>query len=691
MNSIIKNNVKRQGGLLLKIGVWLLVAGVIFFVIPALSALAQAANPPAVSPISEGLQIIQQPLGLPATDIRIIIANVIKVALGLLGTVMVILLLYAGFIWMTAGGNEEKIGEAKKILTNAVIGLIIILSAYGIVLFVMKLLGVGTGAPGGPGVNAPLTQNFKGSGALGKIIKDHYPARNQTKVPRNTKIIITFRLPIKPNSLVLDTNGSKVFGDCVNIGQNMSWDLDCDKLILDNDHVNIEQVDIATGKLTPIDKVTGAATLAQYQTDKNNKQVVYTVVFKPIDYLGNSAAETTYLIHVGNKILLDDEANKNPGIFDKYPVGSTYYEWQFTVSTELDTTPPYVLSVFPDNNTTEAKNSVIQIDFNEAMDPTGVQGQFKAGDKYYFVEGNNIFLKSDHSTIPLGDFNLTNGYRTLEFTPSIVCGKNACGDTVYCLPVCDQEGAKCKQDKYSMIAKAGVTLNNSSFEAIPFSGLMDIAGNAMDANKDGKIDRVDDKAPVFPDWAKFDNYFWNFNISDELDVLAPYLNQITPGLDAEYIKANNEWSMLFSKRMRVDPMYDIPGDLTENPTPAERGDKIPLCGVPRVSFNLLDKTTLTNINHCPFLDGLRQYYYPIVTSKIQDVHFNCFYPGKGPGGEAEVNQKLKVSSVCGENDANCCAALKDPVEKAFCCNGLADENLSSKNLCNEQLIKISPR
>ena len=95
-----------------------------------------------------GLTQIQDDIGLPATDIRTIAANIIRVALGLLGIVALCLILYGGYVWMTAGGDEERIGQAKKILVNSVIGLIIILSAYAIVSFVIsKLLSATTGLP----------------------------------------------------------------------------------------------------------------------------------------------------------------------------------------------------------------------------------------------------------------------------------------------------------------------------------------------------------------------------------------------------------------------------------------------------------------------------------------------------------------------------------------------------------------
>ena len=74
--------------------------------------------------------------GLGTADIRFTAANIIGVALGLLGTICVVLMLYAGFKWMTAGGNEENVKEAQSTIKYAVIGLLIILSAYAITRFV---------------------------------------------------------------------------------------------------------------------------------------------------------------------------------------------------------------------------------------------------------------------------------------------------------------------------------------------------------------------------------------------------------------------------------------------------------------------------------------------------------------------------------------------------------------------------
>jgi cysteine-rich repeat protein len=88
--------------------------------------------------------------GLGTQDLRVTIMRIIQAILGFLGIIALVLVLYGGWVWMTAGGNAEKISLAKKILVNAAIGLVIIFSAFGIASFVINQLIVATGAgPGG--------------------------------------------------------------------------------------------------------------------------------------------------------------------------------------------------------------------------------------------------------------------------------------------------------------------------------------------------------------------------------------------------------------------------------------------------------------------------------------------------------------------------------------------------------------
>ncbi|MDP2684452.1 MAG: hypothetical protein Q8P20_05345 [bacterium] len=78
--------------------------------------------------------------GLENRDIRYSIGVIIQTVLGFLGIATMILLLYAGFLWMTSLGNDEKVNKAKKIIWGAVIGLAVIMSSYAITTLVIRSL-----------------------------------------------------------------------------------------------------------------------------------------------------------------------------------------------------------------------------------------------------------------------------------------------------------------------------------------------------------------------------------------------------------------------------------------------------------------------------------------------------------------------------------------------------------------------
>ncbi|MFA5022173.1 MAG: hypothetical protein WC508_03780 [Patescibacteria group bacterium] len=84
--------------------------------------------------------------GLGTKDIREGIMAVISVLLGFLGIIAIVIMLYGGFVWLTSAGNEEKVGQAKKIITAGVIGLVIIFVAYALATFVISQLMTATGA-----------------------------------------------------------------------------------------------------------------------------------------------------------------------------------------------------------------------------------------------------------------------------------------------------------------------------------------------------------------------------------------------------------------------------------------------------------------------------------------------------------------------------------------------------------------
>lgn len=91
---------------------------------------------------------IQSTTGLGNTDPREMAAQVVNIVLGFIGMIAVIIILLAGFRWMAAAGNEDKVMAAKKMLGAGVIGLVIVLAAFAIAQFMINALYGATGATG---------------------------------------------------------------------------------------------------------------------------------------------------------------------------------------------------------------------------------------------------------------------------------------------------------------------------------------------------------------------------------------------------------------------------------------------------------------------------------------------------------------------------------------------------------------
>jgi len=76
----------------------------------------------------------------PDIDIRVIVARIIRTILTFMGVVLIGYLIYGGFLWMTAGGEKDKIDKARKTIINAIIGVAIVLSSWAIASFVINRL-----------------------------------------------------------------------------------------------------------------------------------------------------------------------------------------------------------------------------------------------------------------------------------------------------------------------------------------------------------------------------------------------------------------------------------------------------------------------------------------------------------------------------------------------------------------------
>ena len=85
------------------------------------------------------------------TSLSATIGRIIKYVLGLVGTIFLVLTVYAGILWMTAGGNEEKVTKAMDIFKTAIIGLVIVLAAYSITYFIFLAIANSSAGAGNVG------------------------------------------------------------------------------------------------------------------------------------------------------------------------------------------------------------------------------------------------------------------------------------------------------------------------------------------------------------------------------------------------------------------------------------------------------------------------------------------------------------------------------------------------------------
>ncbi len=579
-----------------------------------------------------GINKVGSFLPLGGEDIRIIAAKIIRIGLSLLGLVAVSLMLYAGFTWMTSGGNEEKISAAKKIMINATIGLAIILASFAIVQFVLKSLQNAVGIENNQEGGGRAVLNFDsylGSGGLGRIVKDHYPLRNQTNVKRNTRLAVTFREAIDPASIIVDSNQNQTFGDCINTNDPaFNWGPQfCDQL-------NTSSVKIAITSTSSVPVAAAALTLLE-----GDQRDAFTFTFRPLSSLGSNNAEVDYTVELTNKILKKDAKTSAFG-GDRHG----FYRWTFRTDTLEDFDPPHVVSVYPEKGSNQPRNSIVQINFNEPMDPLVVQGA--SGQNSPF---SHIIFQSGSVQ---GEWRISNGYKTVEFLSNIPCGQNSCGDTMYCLPVVCLEGDNQCANDYSVLLRTALTLNPNSFESVALSGVADMAGNALDNGPenipDGQVANphrpgfVQNEPKIIHEAEKApDNYFWDFRISSGVDRTAPILEKVTPNLDAQGVSQNAPLQLFFSKRLYTFSLSGI--DLEEYPRPADLAQNNPVFRNlgdiwfrPDAVLSPAGDKSIVTLNHREFgPQGTNFYYFPLIPSSIKSVTQNCFHPGRGPFAEAQ--------------------------------------------------------
>ena len=75
-----------------------------------------------------------------STDLPTLVGGIVNAALTLVGIIFLALMVYAGYLWMTAQGEEQQVENAKDIIKASIIGMIVVVSAYAITTFVTSRL-----------------------------------------------------------------------------------------------------------------------------------------------------------------------------------------------------------------------------------------------------------------------------------------------------------------------------------------------------------------------------------------------------------------------------------------------------------------------------------------------------------------------------------------------------------------------
>jgi hypothetical protein len=87
-----------------------------------------------------GLEAANTQAKLPSTDLPTTVGNIVGVVLSFIGVLFLGLLIYGGFSWMLARGNQQEVQKAKDLIEAAVIGLVIVMAAYAITAYVGNIL-----------------------------------------------------------------------------------------------------------------------------------------------------------------------------------------------------------------------------------------------------------------------------------------------------------------------------------------------------------------------------------------------------------------------------------------------------------------------------------------------------------------------------------------------------------------------
>ncbi|MDP3900431.1 MAG: hypothetical protein Q8Q23_05110 [bacterium] len=106
-----------------------------------LTSFALAQTPRTLQGAGKNTEVIAQDSGLDGiVDINSIIGKAINGFISLIGVVFLILMIYGGYLWMTARGNEQQVEKSRSLIIAAIVGIVIVIGAYAITYYVLNIL-----------------------------------------------------------------------------------------------------------------------------------------------------------------------------------------------------------------------------------------------------------------------------------------------------------------------------------------------------------------------------------------------------------------------------------------------------------------------------------------------------------------------------------------------------------------------
>lgn len=315
-----------------------------------------------------------------ASPIEVII-SVINWSMGILALIAVIIIIVGGVIWMLSRGEEEKITQAKAFLRNGLIGLVIVLSAWGVAVYVLNLLLDFTDAQAG--YDTPDDETRYGDDS--PFYVDHTnPSDGDTEVTLCHIVAATFSFPLNEDSVTDDTFKVWIPSDATtNPDGGLGDGQTCS-----------EGVQCKSGVCSDSNRCDGDQLAGSFDFSESSEAAV----FYPVeDYYQNTKYQAELTTAVEG---IDPET----GAVYTLSSGDAKRIFTFTTGTETDEIPPKVdvVSVTPypgDGDTEICLNPTLQASFSESLDPASPDDQ-------------NVWLYSDLVSGPSDALDVQNIHLT---------------------------------------------------------------------------------------------------------------------------------------------------------------------------------------------------------------------------------------------------------------------------------------